>query len=462
MSSPRAALIGLDCLEPSLAFGSLAGHMPNLSALRARGRWGRLTSCIPPITVPAWMCMATGRDPGQLGIYGFRNRADHSYGPLATAEAGMVQAPRLWELASAAGLSSVVLGWPLTYPAAPLKGAMVSGPMTPVGARDAVWPASLGPRLTRWAKGEYLFDVKDFRAAPKDDLLAQLETMAIRRFGVAHGLMDLYEPELLMMVEMSPDRLHHAFWGQDEVLAAHYALLDQLVGSLVTSLPSDTLVLVVSDHGARSLEGGLAVNQWLRQQGYLKLKQPPAEPRPLSADMVDWPRTLAWAEGGYYSRVYLNIAGREPQGAVPASKAEALAAELAGRLEAMAGPGGRPLGNRVFRPQDIYLQVKRVAPDLILHPGDLAWRALATVWPKAEPIFTPGNDTGPDGANHAQQGVLVAGLAGERPLPQAGQEVAGASLYDVFPSLAAWLGLESGGSGPGAAWPWLPTAAGSA
>eukprot|EP01022_Parablepharisma_sp_SALTPOND_P021859 TRINITY_DN4371_c0_g2_i1.p2 TRINITY_DN4371_c0_g2~~TRINITY_DN4371_c0_g2_i1.p2 ORF type:complete len:434 (-),score=173.33 TRINITY_DN4371_c0_g2_i1:189-1490(-) len=429
--------------------------MPFLGALRTRGRWGRLTSCIPPITVPAWMCMATGQDPGQLGIYGFRNRSDYSYGPLVTATANMAQAPRLWELARAAGLTSVVLGWPLTYPAAPLKGAMVAGPMSPAGARDAVWPASLKPRLARWAGGEYLFDVKDFRTAPKEELLAQLQAMAQRRFAVAQGLMGLYGPELFMMVEMAPDRLHHAFWGQKEVLSAHYALLDRLVGSLVASLPPETLVLVVSDHGARSLEGGLALNQWLRQEGYLTLKEPPAEPCPLSAELVDWPRTRAWAEGGYYGRIHLNIAGREPQGAVPAGQAYALAAELTARLEALTAPDGLPLGNRIFQPQEIYLAVNRVAPDLILYPGGLAWRALATVWPEAEPVFTAGNDTGPDGANHAQEGVLIAALAGERTLPLAGQEVAGASLYDVFPTLAAWLGLDPPAAGPGAAWKWL-------
>jgi predicted AlkP superfamily phosphohydrolase/phosphomutase len=455
VSRPRAAIIGLDCLEPSLAFGSLAGSLPHLQALKARGRWGRLASCIPPITVPAWMCLATGQDPGQLGIYGFRNRRDFSYGPLATASADMVKAPRLWDLAGAAGLGSVVLGWPLTYPAAPVKGAMVSGPLTPSGARDAVWPASLGPRLKRWAGGEYLFDVKDFRTAPKDELLAQLHTMAQRRFAVARGLWSLYEPELFLMVEMSPDRLHHAFWGQDEAMAAHYRLLDRLVGELVAGMAPETLVLVVSDHGARTMEGGLAVNQWLRRQGYLSLKQPPSQLKPLAPEMVDWPRTKAWAEGGYYGRIYLNIAGREPSGAVAPEEAGALTAELAQGLEAMTGPGGAPLGNRVLRPQDIYRELKGFPPELILLPGGLAWRALATVGPEPEPVFMAGNDLGPDGANHAQQGVLIAATAGGPPLARAGQEVAGASLYDVFPSLAAWLDLEAPNPGPGAAWDWL-------
>ena len=215
------------------------------------------------------------------------------------------------------------------------------------------------------------------------------------------------------------------------------------------------MVLVVSDHGARPLEGGLAVNQWLRAQGYLVLKHPPAAPQPLTPEMVDWPRTTAWADGGYYGRVYLNLAGREPSGTVPPEKAEALLARLSAELTAMAGPHGRPLGNRVFRPRDIYRETRGLPPELILYPGGLAWRALATVWPEEEPVFTAGNDSGPDGANHAQQGVLVAALAGGGSLALAGQEVEGARLYDVFPSLCAWLGLTAPGPLAGSAWDWL-------
>ena len=455
MNRPKVAVIGLDCLEPSLAFDKFSGNLPHLEELMSRGRWGRLTSSIPPITVPAWMCMATGQDPGQLGIYGFRNRREPSYGPLATAAAEWVHAPRLWDAATEAGLTSVVLGWPLTFPAAPLKGAMVSGPLTPPGAENGVWPPSLAPRLERWAGGEYLFDVKNFRTAPREELYAQLELMARRRFAVAQGLYRLYAPDLFMMVEMSSDRLQHAFWEQPKMLAGHYGLLDSLVGELLATLDPDTLVLVVSDHGARPLEGGLAVNQWLRRQGYLTLKKPPGEPAPLTPEMVDWPRTRVWADGGYYGRIYLNLAGREPQGAVPPSEAPALLARLSAEITAMAGPDGRPLGNRVFRPQEIYRQTRGLPPELILYPGDLAWRALATVWPGDDPVFTEGNDSGPDGANHAQQGVLIAAPAAHGRLEPAGREVQGARLYDIFPSLCARLGLPQGEPGPGAAWEWL-------
>ena len=47
-------LIGLDCAEPSLVVERWRSELPTLSALMDRGVSGRLTSVVPPITVPAW------------------------------------------------------------------------------------------------------------------------------------------------------------------------------------------------------------------------------------------------------------------------------------------------------------------------------------------------------------------------------------------------------------------------
>ncbi len=72
-------LIGLDCAEPSLVLERWRDQLPTLSGLMQRGTYGRLTSVIPPITVPAWSCIMSSKTPGDLGVYGFRNHSDHSY-----------------------------------------------------------------------------------------------------------------------------------------------------------------------------------------------------------------------------------------------------------------------------------------------------------------------------------------------------------------------------------------------
>ncbi|HVM96495.1 MAG TPA: alkaline phosphatase family protein, partial [Candidatus Acidoferrales bacterium] len=73
----KVAVIGLDCVPPQLVFERWVELLPNLRRLMGEGAWGSLRSCDPPITVPAWASMVTGKDPGQLGVYGFRNRGSH-------------------------------------------------------------------------------------------------------------------------------------------------------------------------------------------------------------------------------------------------------------------------------------------------------------------------------------------------------------------------------------------------
>src|SRR5208283_2546234 len=48
---------GLACATPELLLGE--ERLENVRCLMDGGCYGRLESIIPPITVPAWMCMAT-------------------------------------------------------------------------------------------------------------------------------------------------------------------------------------------------------------------------------------------------------------------------------------------------------------------------------------------------------------------------------------------------------------------
>ena len=70
--SKRVAIIGLDSVPPEMMFDKLLDKLPNIKRMYERGMHGNLETCHPPITVPAWMVMMTGKNPGKLGIYGFR------------------------------------------------------------------------------------------------------------------------------------------------------------------------------------------------------------------------------------------------------------------------------------------------------------------------------------------------------------------------------------------------------
>jgi predicted AlkP superfamily phosphohydrolase/phosphomutase len=157
------------------------------------------------------------------------------------------------------------------------------------------------------------------------------------------------------------------------------------------------------------MDGGVAIAQWLIQEGYLAVKSYPDKITPLSKLEIDWDKTSVWAEGGYYSRVFLNIKGREPNGTIAPGEVESFISELSDKIRAIPRPDGSPMQTQIFRPHEIYKTVRGIAPDLMVYFDDLLWRAVGTVG--YDGIYTYENDTGPDVANHAQHGIFIEALA---------------------------------------------------
>ena len=418
----RVAVIGLDCADPDLLEEFLS-DLPTFRELVRSGTFSRLRSVDPPITVPAWMCMMTGKDPGELGVYGFRNRMNYSYEGLGVASSARFSAPAVWDELGRRGLRSILLGIPGTYPPKPVRGLLVSGPLTPSSGADYTYPASLKGKIARWV-GDYMPDVRDFRTQDKAWLIKQVHSMTERRFALARKLVSKEAWDFFAMVEMGPDRIHHGLWAHHDpahpkhdpqspfrdALREYYRLLDEKLAELLSDLPGGTQVLVVSDHGAQRMEGGIGLNEWLIEEGYLVLKEYPKKPTRMGElirrGLVDWSRTVAWGEGGYYGRVFLNVQGREPQGIVPPERYEEVRAELAERLAAIPDEAGNPIDTRVFRPEELYRKVRGIPPDLIVYFGDLRWRSIGTVgWGR---IHFHENDIGPDDANHAPHGIFIA------------------------------------------------------
>ncbi len=449
---PRVAVIGLDCAAAPLVFGDLAPEMPNLRALMSRGMHGELDSITPPITVPAWACSMSGTTPGQLGIYGFRNRKDHSYDGLSIATSESVTEPTVWDLLGRRGGRSVLLGVPPGYPPKPVEGWRVSCFLTPPSAKSYTHPVELAAEIEEELGGEpYIFDIPNFREKGMEFVMQQLFAMTKRRFQVARRLIVDKPWDFFMMVEMGLDRLQHVFWqcwdpghpkyepGNpfESAFPEYFRYLDSEIGSLIELIPDDAVTIVMSDHGARRMEGGVCINDWLMREGYLAMSEPLAGITPIAKAPIDWSRTAAWGDGGYYGRLFLNVKGREPQGVIEPGRYEEVRDELVAKLEAGTGPDGEPLGTRVFKPQDVYPDVRGVAPDLIVYFGDLRWRSVGTV---GNPdVFTHENDTGPDGANHDRAGIFVmAGLPG-----QPTGRVEGLRLVDVGPTIMDLFGIET-------------------
>jgi predicted AlkP superfamily phosphohydrolase/phosphomutase len=258
------------------------------------------------------------------------------------------------------------------------------------------------------------------------------------------------EWDFFMMVEMGTDRIHHGFWkfhdpkhikyepGSkfEHAIRDYYLFLDRKVGELLSHVDSETAVLIVSDHGAKAMAGGVCVNEWLMQRGYLHLQEKPTGVVPFGKVKVDWKRTMAWGEGGYYSRIFLNVKGREPEGVIEPSDYERVREDLRKGLEAITDEQGVNIGTKVYKPEEIYSESRRIPPDLIVYFGGLSWRSVGSIGLGS--VLTFENDTGPDDANHDTYGIFI--MKGQGVEGRGQRE--GLNLLDVAPTVLHQMGIE--------------------
>jgi predicted AlkP superfamily phosphohydrolase/phosphomutase len=447
--NPRLLVIGLDCAAPELVFDAWRSELPTLNRLMEQGVSARMESCIPAITVPAWACMMSSHDPGQLGIYGFRNRADYSYENMTIATARAIKVPRLWDILGAAGKRVGVIGVPQTYPVAPVNGELVSCFLTPSARSQFTHPPALKDEIAGWIEGELLMDVPNFRSEDKAAILRDIYRMSEQHWEICKRLLAREHYDFFMTVDMGVDRIHHAFWKDmdarhpkhqsgspfADAIRDYYHFIDRQIADVLSLVDDDTTVLIVSDHGGKAMLGGVCLNEWLIKEGYLVLHEYPSAPVPVERCRVDWSRTRAWGSGGYYGRLFLNVQGREPQGIIAPHKYERVRDEIRTKIEALPDHLGQPMGTRVFKPDAIYRAAGNVPPDLLVYFGDLDWRSVGSVG--AGEIYTFENDTGPDDANHAQHGIFI--LFDPRNAG-GGRRVDDISIYDVAPTLLQLTG----------------------
>ena len=314
-------------------------------------------------------------------------------------------------------MRSIVVGVPPTYPPKPIKGWLITDFITPSG-KDYTWPPELRSEVESLV-GQYVFDA-EFRTLDRDRVKRELWSMTRQHFKVFRHLVREKPWDLAVIVEIGVDRVQHAFWGfmdpshrkyepgnpYEEVVMDYYRLLDEEVGELLDVVPRDTVIVVASDHGAKAMKGAFCINQWLAERGYLKLEEEPSKPgTELSRVKVDWSRTIAWGWGGYYARVFINLKGREPQGAVEPEDYEHYRQELIEELTKVRGPKGERWETKAYRPEELYPRCRGDKPDLIVYFDDLSWRSAGTLgWPSN---YLPENDTGPDDAVHDWIGVFA-------------------------------------------------------
>jgi predicted AlkP superfamily phosphohydrolase/phosphomutase len=490
----KVLVIGLDGVTFDLLRPWIeAGELPNLQKLMVQGAWGTLRTTLPPISSSSWSSFLTGMNPGKHGLVDFVYPGADSY-KVTMINGTSRRTQALWNWLNEAGCTVGLLGIPTTYPPEPVDGFIVSGFLAPGPESAWAYPPELKQELVAQL-GEFLLAPNERYRSSRwldrflDDLTASVEN----RTQAALYLMRTKPSDLFAVVYWDTDMVQHETWRlldpshprydaeeaathRERILAFHRKV-DADIGRLLSELDSDTLVIVMSDHGFGPVHSFFLTNNWLTRLGLLGFKRNAWTASKqllfrlgftplqmfriakalgmgklrkgvrfqqkagllnrifLSFDDVDWSRTKAFSMGSF-GQVYINLAGVRPEGIVRAGQEyEELKEWIAREASALRDPRtGELLIERVYRREEIYSgpYIDRM-PDLIVQPR--GWEYMAFGHADFGSNRLVESITGLSG-HHRPDGVLV--LAGDG--VRSGFHLEGASILDLAPTILHALG----------------------
>lgn len=480
-----------DYIEPLLT----AGSMPTLQNLMERGSSGNLSSTIPPITPVAWASLATGKNPGKHGIFGWRWRRPGTWEFLPFSGSQMLGTP-FWRYMNRAGVKVGLANIPMTYPLPQeMDGFAICGFGAPSSAYPLTYPSDLHDELSRNFGWRVNRDPERYGTGELSDNDYYVKEREIQEQDVKAALYSAakYDVDVLAINLMLMDHCNHKV-REFAIVEEALRECDRHLAMLMEKFHAESTV-VISDHGSRRVSGTFLLGLWLRDRGYLNWKTRSE----LREDDVNWllvcllQNHLGWSgllekvvrvllsralwrmgEGirsrffnlagkiapavwdvyrfseqpdlkeslvypGDWGAIYANVRGQTPQGRVDPEALDSLVDELRIGLESICDPESddRVFG-RIEAPSSVYQGgLTPQAPDLILDCTDSMWgvkRGLPTGYHHFGRYFEPASEWHGD---HSRDGILV--VAGAH-FKSSVQQL-GASLIDIPPTLLHSLGI---------------------
>jgi len=276
----RLVALGVDGLDWSTV-ERLLPELPNLARCRANGYLRPLPSIFPPDSIPAWITIFTGEPPAEHGIL---ESIDYlSANPAAAAEAGsaFLRERTFWDRASENGRRVCIVNPFMAYPAWPVNGTMVTGPVFVEEAEASVFP----PDAFAHERLPQLGGIVDF---PSDRTMGQFLTDSLRttreQADFAYDALRSTGADVFFLNLLTIDRIQHFLWrycdpddptypGRSDLadgIDRAYRLVDEIVGRYAGELDDDDILVLLSDHGhGRRCTTMIHLDELLRREGLL-------------------------------------------------------------------------------------------------------------------------------------------------------------------------------------------------
>jgi predicted AlkP superfamily phosphohydrolase/phosphomutase len=247
-------------------------ELPFLSSLYSEGCHANLRVFFPTLSPLEWACFYTGKSPGKLGLFALSHVEDLRE-PQRTwhvIDSTTVGSKSFWRILADNGIPAGVVNIPATYPPEEIQGGfMISGYLTPPGAKDFFYPKSIEQYLADGYKIESEFEYLPDKTIQTERLLEELREMVKCRTKAMIRIMSSIKVRLVVVNFKEIDTIQHIFWDDDQTLLGFMKFVDSSISALAAEFrPSH--VLVMSDHGFHEAESEyFYLNTWLKQKGVL-------------------------------------------------------------------------------------------------------------------------------------------------------------------------------------------------
>jgi len=279
----RLVVLGFDGMDFELTRSLMErGMLPNISAIARSGHFIPLRSVFPPDSIPSWITVFSGLDPSEHGVLDHVNYLLQR-GEKPVIDTSVFHGKTFWDRIGAETGSDVCIVNPfMAYPAWPVNGVMVSGPVFISGDIQVSDPS----RLAGLAPPASLGGIEEL---PTRRNIADFLQRTVRdtdeqaQFGVE--LLRQRRPSLFFQTFFTSDRIQHHLWrycdrsdptypGPTEVeggIERFFMRIDAIVGEFAKQLGPRDRLIIMSDHGhGMRCTHCFNVNEYLRRRGHLK------------------------------------------------------------------------------------------------------------------------------------------------------------------------------------------------
>ncbi len=283
---PRVIVVGIngaewDIIRPLL----VRGEMPNLAWVIERGVSGKLRTVSAPNCPKVYSIFETSRPPEENGITGFIVGGQ-------TAHTGLLRAEPMWSVLSRNGVTVGMANVPATFPVKPVNGYMISGMLTrgkncedgmlcspklsEVEGGEAVYPPALAEEIESNV-GDVPIDCAHMPGEPElrghetevvNGWLEQVSRIRRQQQKLFDYLLTNHTTDFTFLVQSCEDRVGHWLYPiqphnvgynpkvhtlRVEAFPNQYRELDKVLGTILKHLDTDTILIILSDHGIKPL-----------------------------------------------------------------------------------------------------------------------------------------------------------------------------------------------------------------